>query len=174
GMRARATVVKNKIAPPFRKTEFDILFNEGISYLGDLVDLATTHNVLEKSGTWFSYGALRLGQGRDKAIEFLRASPDVVAKIDAQLREAIAAAGRPAATKDVAAAKEAAAKDVATKDGIRDASKDGGRPPVAGAAAATATANGPGAPAAAAARPAAPAPSKDGEARKPAPTGARR
>jgi len=89
GMRARATVVKNKIAPPFRKTEFDILFNEGISYLGDLVDLAATHGILEKSGTWFSFGSVRLGQGRDKAIEFLRASPDVVTKVAAQVREAL-------------------------------------------------------------------------------------
>jgi recombination protein RecA len=90
GNRTKATVVKNKIAPPFRKTEFDILYNEGISYFGDLVDLASNHNVLEKSGTWFSFGALRLGQGRDKAIEFLRANKDVTAKVDALVREKLA------------------------------------------------------------------------------------
>src|SRR5262249_11492470 len=87
GARARATVVKNKVAPPFRKTEFDILFDEGISYFGDLVDLGALHKVLEKSGTWFSYGQLRIGQGREKAIEFLKANKDVAAKVDAQIRE---------------------------------------------------------------------------------------
>jgi len=75
------------VAPPFRKTEFDILFDEGISYFGDLVDLGALHKVLEKSGTWFSYGPLRIGQGREKAIEFLKANRDVAAKVDAQIRE---------------------------------------------------------------------------------------
>ncbi len=92
GNRTRATVVKNKIAPPFRKAEFDILFNEGISFLGDLIDLAALHNIIEKSGTWFSFGSLRLGQGREKALEFLRANKDVSAKVEAQVREKIAAA----------------------------------------------------------------------------------
>ncbi|MBM4013604.1 MAG: recombinase RecA [Planctomycetes bacterium] len=97
GNRTKATVVKNKIAPPFRKTEFDILYNEGISYFGDLIDLASTHNVLEKSGTWFSFGALRLGQGRDKAVEFLRANKDVAAKVDALVREKLAPPVEPGA-----------------------------------------------------------------------------
>jgi recombination protein RecA len=115
GARAKATVVKNKVAPPFRKTEFDILFNEGISYLGDLVDLATTHNVIEKAGTWFSYGPVRLGQGRDKAIEFLRANKDETAKIEARLREALGAAGRAGAGNKAEAAKSEAAKSEAGK-----------------------------------------------------------
>ena len=104
GARARATVVKNKVAPPFRKTEFDILFDEGISYTGDLVDLGALHRVLEKSGTWFSYGQLRIGQGREKAIEFLKANKDVAAKVDAQIREAVAKNGLPAAERSEAAA----------------------------------------------------------------------
>jgi recombination protein RecA len=93
GMRARATVVKNKVAPPFRKTEFDILYDEGISYAGDLVDLAVNHKIIEKSGTWFSYGAVRLGQGREKAVEFLKTTKDVAAKIEKQVRESVAQRG---------------------------------------------------------------------------------
>ena len=104
GARARATVVKNKVAPPFRKTEFDILFDEGISYTGDLVDLGALHRVLEKSGTWFSYGQLRIGQGREKAIEFLKANKDVAAKVDAQIREVVARNALPAAERNEAAA----------------------------------------------------------------------
>jgi recombination protein RecA len=104
GARARATVVKNKVAPPFRKTEFDILFDEGISYFGDLVDLGALHRVLEKSGTWFSYGQLRIGQGREKAIEFLKANKDVAAKVDAQIREVVAKNALPAAERGEAAA----------------------------------------------------------------------
>ncbi len=152
GMRARATVVKNKIAPPFRKNEFDILFNEGISYLGDLVDLAATHNVLEKSGTWFSYGTIRLGQGRDKTIEFLRANQDVVAKVDAQLREALGANAR--------------------REGERAAAPGGAS--ASPAAPATAGAAAPAAAAAATASRPSPTPSKDGEARRAPPAAARR
>ncbi len=89
GMRARATVVKNKVAPPFRKTEFDINFNEGISWLGDLLDLAVNHDIVEKSGAWFSYGSTRLGQGRDRVREFLKENADVVQEIEAKVRNAI-------------------------------------------------------------------------------------
>jgi recombination protein RecA len=154
GMRARATVVKNKVAPPFRKTEFDILFNEGISYLGDLVDLAATHNILEKSGTWFSFGSLRIGQGRDKAIEFLRGNADVATKIAAQLREKLGA--------DKAAADKAADKAGANRAATDKAAE---KPAVAAGAAA---ANGPAAPGAVASnsRPPPAAASKDGESRK--------
>jgi len=71
GSRVRARVVKNKIAPPFRDTEFDIMFDSGISYEGDLLDMALTGNIVEKSGTWLNYGTLRLGQGRENAKTFL-------------------------------------------------------------------------------------------------------
>ena len=86
GNRTRVTVVKNKIAPPFRRSEFDIIFNEGISYIGDVMDLATEYEVIAKSGTWMSYGETRLGQGREKARDFLRDNPDVLQAIEAEVK----------------------------------------------------------------------------------------
>ncbi len=77
GSRVRARVVKNKIAPPFRDTEFDIMFDSGISYEGDLLDLATNCNVVEKSGAWLNYGSMRLGQGRENAKKFLIENKDL-------------------------------------------------------------------------------------------------
>ena len=93
GNRVRAKVVKNKIAPPFREAEFDIMFDEGISSSGDLIDLAVLDEVVEKSGSWFSYGATRLGQGREAAKAFLRENPQLFAEIRAKVLEARAAAG---------------------------------------------------------------------------------
>ena len=81
GNRVRARVVKNKIAPPFRDAEFDIMFDEGISASGDLIDLAVADNVVQKSGAWFSYGEVRLGQGRENAKIFLRENADLFAEI---------------------------------------------------------------------------------------------
>jgi len=77
GARTKVTVVKNKVAPPFRMVEFDILFNEGINRLGELIDMGIDKNVLRRSGTWLSYGDVRLGQGRERAREFLRDNPTV-------------------------------------------------------------------------------------------------
>ena len=82
GNRTRAKVVKNKIAPPFRIAEFDILFGQGIDYVGDLLDLAVNGGTVAKSGSWFSHGDTRLGQGKEKSCEFLRANPDVRASIE--------------------------------------------------------------------------------------------
>jgi recombination protein RecA len=81
GNRVRAKVVKNKVAPPFRQAEFDIMFNEGISATGDLIDLAVESKVCEKSGAWFSYGEIRLGQGRERAKDFLRDNPELFGEI---------------------------------------------------------------------------------------------
>jgi recombination protein RecA len=81
GARTRARVVKNKIAPPFRDAEFDIMFDRGISYEGDLVDLAVLANVVEKSGAWYTYGATRLGQGRENSKQFLFDNKDVAEEI---------------------------------------------------------------------------------------------
>jgi recombination protein RecA len=81
GNRTRARVVKNKIAPPFRDAEFDIMFDRGISYEGDLVDLATLANIVEKSGAWYNYKATRLGQGRENAKQFLAENKDLAEEI---------------------------------------------------------------------------------------------
>jgi len=85
GNRVRARVVKNKIAPPFREAEFDIMFSGGISYSGDLVDSGTACEVIEKSGAWLNYGAVRLGQGRDNAKTFLETNKDVADEIRKQI-----------------------------------------------------------------------------------------
>jgi recombination protein RecA len=90
GNRVKATVVKNKIAPPFRRAEFDILFNQGISREGDVIDTATFHRVIEKSGSWLSYKGERLGQGRDKARAFLLENPDILRRIEEDVRAAAA------------------------------------------------------------------------------------
>ncbi len=77
GNRVRVRVVKNKIAPPFKRTEFDIMFDKGISYIGDLLDLAETEEIVEKSGAWYNYGEVRLGQGRENAKQFLEDNPEL-------------------------------------------------------------------------------------------------
>jgi recombination protein RecA len=87
GSRTRAKVVKNKVAAPFREAEFDIIYGEGISADGDLIDLGVTRGVLEKSGTWISYKTERLGQGRDNARQFLKENRDIRARLDSELRK---------------------------------------------------------------------------------------
>jgi len=83
GNRTRVKVVKNKVAPPFKEVEFDIMYGQGISREGDLLDLASEHNVVEKSGTWFSFDGERIGQGREQAKTFLREHPAVLQKVEA-------------------------------------------------------------------------------------------
>jgi len=100
GSRTRVKIVKNKVAAPFREAEFDILYGEGISREGDLLDLAVAQNILEKSGSWFSYKGERIGQGRENARAFLKENKDTMAKLDAEVRKALgltAAAASPAA-----------------------------------------------------------------------------
>jgi len=87
GSRTRVKVVKNKVAPPFKEAEFDIIYGEGISVVGDLLDTAATHGIVEKLGAWFSYGDLRIGQGRDAAKAFLLQDPKMTAEIDHKVRE---------------------------------------------------------------------------------------
>ncbi len=89
GNRTKVKVVKNKVAPPFREAEFDIIYGEGISREGDLLDLGAAQNVVEKSGSWFSYKGERIGQGRENARQFLKDNPDIRAKIDVELRKAL-------------------------------------------------------------------------------------
>ncbi|HQU37314.1 MAG TPA: recombinase RecA [Anaerolineales bacterium] len=87
GNRTRVKVVKNKVAPPFRTAEFDIMFNEGISRAGDILDLATKFEIVQKRGAFFSYGDQRLGQGRENAKDFLRSNPALMAEIDGVIRQ---------------------------------------------------------------------------------------
>ncbi len=96
GNRVRAKVVKNKVAPPFREAEFDIMFNEGISTTGDLVDLAVEDNVIEKAGSWFSYKTTRIGQGRENAKAFLKENPAMHAEIRQSVLEKRTAANEAA------------------------------------------------------------------------------
>jgi recombination protein RecA len=87
GNRTRVKVVKNKVAPPFRTAEFDIMFNEGISKSGDVLDLATKFEVVQKRGAFFSYGDIRIGQGRENAKDYLRQNPDLMGEIEAIIRQ---------------------------------------------------------------------------------------
>ncbi len=87
GSRTKVKVVKNKLAPPFRQIEFDILFDEGISREGDLIDLGIAHKFIEKSGAWLSYGGERLGQGRENARSLLKTNKDKARELDFKLRE---------------------------------------------------------------------------------------
>jgi recombination protein RecA len=88
GNRTRVKVVKNKIAPPFREAEFDIMYGEGISKEGDLLDLAAKENIIVKSGSWYSYEGQKIGQGRENGKQFLREHPEIMAEVDAKVREA--------------------------------------------------------------------------------------
>jgi recombination protein RecA len=113
GSRTRARVVKNKVAPPFRTAEFDIMFDHGISYFGDLIDLAVEQGVIEKQGSWLSCGEVRLGQGREQAKKFLQDNADLAEEIHkAILAKGLLAADGPApAAPAEPAPEEAAAED---------------------------------------------------------------
>jgi recombination protein RecA len=87
GSRTRVKVVKNKVAAPFREAEFDLMYGEGISREGDLIDLAVAHDIVEKSGSWFSYKSERIGQGRENARQFLKDNRDITRKIEDEVRK---------------------------------------------------------------------------------------
>ena len=93
GARARVKIVKNKLAPPFRKAEFDIMYGEGISKIGEIIDLGVDQGIIKKSGSWFSYGDRKIGQGRDAVKEAFKADPEFAAEVEAKVREALVAAG---------------------------------------------------------------------------------
>jgi recombination protein RecA len=104
GARAKVKVVKNKVAAPFRQAEFDIDYGEGISKTGELVDLGVDHKMVIKSGAWYSYGDLRLGQGRENAKSFLRENPDLAEEIETKIRERLGLPALGAAVRETAAA----------------------------------------------------------------------
>ena len=93
GARARVKIVKNKRAPPFRKAEFDSMYGAGISKIGEIIDLGVDQGIIKKSGSWFSYGDRKIGQGRDAVEEAFKADPEFAAEVEAKVREALAAAG---------------------------------------------------------------------------------
>ena len=92
GNRVRVKVVKNKVAPPFRMAEFDIMYGEGISKVGELIDLGVEHDIVQKSGSWFSYGATKLGQGRDAVKNLLKDNPELADEIETKIKAKIASA----------------------------------------------------------------------------------
>jgi recombination protein RecA len=94
GNRTRVRVVKNKIAPPFKEAEFDIMYGEGISCTGDLLDMGTETNIIDKSGSWYSYGGERIGQGRENVKKFLKANPDIYNDLFIKTKEALGLSGR--------------------------------------------------------------------------------
>ena len=89
GNRTKVKIVKNKVAPPFREAEFDIIYGEGISREGDLIDLGVAQNLVEKSGSWYSYKGDRIGQGRENARQFLKDNPDIRQQLDTELRKTL-------------------------------------------------------------------------------------
>jgi len=116
GNRVRVKILKNKMAPPFRDAEFDIIFGEGISYVGDVLDLAVEHNIIEKTGAWFSLGGERLGQGRDNVKEMLKTHPEILGQVEKQLRAKLGL-DVPAAAKSAADRPEPEEKEEARKRG---------------------------------------------------------
>ena len=112
GSRTKVKIVKNKVAAPFREAEFDILYGEGISKEGDVLDLAVTHNVVEKSGAWYSFGGERIGQGRENTRGFLKENKDIYAKIDAELRKRLSIGAAKADVPEAPAGGAAEAKEV--------------------------------------------------------------
>jgi recombination protein RecA len=119
GGRTRVKIVKNKLAPPFREAEFDIMYGEGISKEGDLLDLGVEKRIIEKSGTWFAYNGERLGQGRENAKQFLKDNRDTFKSIDEKVRKELGLNGAPA----VAAAPEAAEAPVVAAAAARGAGR---------------------------------------------------
>jgi len=89
GNRVKVKVVKNKVAPPFRKAEFDVLYGEGISKVGEIIDLGVELNILKKSGSWFSYGETRLGQGRDSIKSILMDNPELCEELETKIKHAL-------------------------------------------------------------------------------------
>ncbi|MEO8761109.1 MAG: DNA recombination/repair protein RecA, partial [Bacteroidia bacterium] len=95
GNRARVKVIKNKVAPPFRQAEFDIIFGEGISKMGEIIDIGVELNIIKKSGSWFSYGDIKLGQGRDTVKQFFFDNPELAGELEYKIKDTIASNAAP-------------------------------------------------------------------------------
>lgn len=115
GNRVKANIVKNKIAPPFKKAEFDLLFDSGISYEGDLIDLGIEAGVIDKSGTWLAYKAHKIGQGKEKAREFLKENKDVAKQLESDVKKYFGILGEPESKEEKKKAAEAEPEKVKAK-----------------------------------------------------------
>ena len=122
GNRTRVKVVKNKCAPPFRQAEFDIQYNEGVSHDALLIDLGVEHGIVQKSGAWFTYGDLRLDQGKENPKNFFVENPDIAEEVDAQLRVALGLVGEASQEDTAGDVGEAAEVDEATEPEAVEAS----------------------------------------------------
>jgi recombination protein RecA len=127
GSRTKVKVVKNKVAAPFREAEFDILYGEGISRQGDLLDLAVNHGILEKSGAWFSYQGERIGQGRENARQFLKDNPEVTQKLEQAVRKSLGLISAQSAAQAQGAAQSAGQGRVTTMPTGTDSKTPAGR-----------------------------------------------
>ena len=107
GNQTRVKIVKNKVAPPFKQCEFDILYNEGISHEGELIDIGVIHNIVDKSGAWYGYGKERIGQGKDNARQYLKDHPEMAGEIEEKLRVAMGISDAPELVEEAAEAVEA-------------------------------------------------------------------
>lgn len=126
GSRTRVKVVKNKVSPPFKEAEFDIMYGTGISKEGEILDLGAKLEIVDKSGSWFNYGDVRLGQGRDNAKEFLKANPEVAAEIEAQVRanaDKLLKSNRTAGKKPVKVGAKVAAEEPVEADASAEPAK---------------------------------------------------
>jgi recombination protein RecA len=107
GSETRVKVVKNKVAPPFKQAEFDILYGQGISFEGELVELGVSYGFIDKAGTWYSYGDKRIGQGKENACQFLRENPELAKQLEGQIRaEAMQKANPPIVEEELALLEE--------------------------------------------------------------------
>ena len=132
GNRVRIKVVKNKVAPPFREAEFDIMFGKGISREGDILDLAAREDIVDKSGAWYAYNGSKIGQGRENAKNFLAANPEICREIEQKVREkfSLSDGGAPVGEKDAASKEKPARETAGTKKPsvlapVKDAAEEG-------------------------------------------------
>ena len=131
GNRVRVKVVKNKVAPPFRRTELELIFGKGISYVGSLLDCAVKYNLIEKKGAWYSYNEEKVGQGRDNAREYLEQRPDFVQELEQKLRKQIFPGREFPVAKATASAAASAAKNAPPKEVVQAAAKGAAQPAAA-------------------------------------------
>jgi recombination protein RecA len=120
GNQTRVKVVKNKVAPPFKQVEFDIMYGEGVSKMGELIDLGVKAGIVEKSGSWFSFDSERIGQGRENAKAYLKENPDMAAKIERAIRQNAGLIAAQILEGEVEGADEAAGGEDLSSDGLGD------------------------------------------------------